>query len=199
VSEPIRSTPGSSRDEDNAAQDQYCGENRSSREALAEDVAAFREPLWRLLNTTMDHQERMYGMFKNDVAGMRLGLAVAADELAETLQAWRDERREDGWPETHVELMQLAAIACRLLMDSGLPEGSIAWPSSSVTYRPDAISGEPEFVSRQALAEAADAFVAAMGSRNRMMFSSNLRNVASNSDAMLELHAALGRAYVPER
>ncbi len=64
--------------------------------------------------------------------------------------------------------------------------------------RPDAISGEPEFVSRTDLAEAADAFVAAMGSRNRMMFSANLRNVASNSDAMQELFAALGRTYMSQ-
>lgn len=69
----------------------------------------------------------------------------------------------------------------------------------SEQLRPDAVSGEPEFVSRQALAEAADVFVAAMGSRNRMMFSANLRNVCANSDAMQELLAALGRAYVPER
>lgn len=87
-----------------------------------------REPLWRLLNATMNHQERMYGPFTRDVAGMRLGLAVLADELAEALEGWREERRQDDWPETHVELMQLAAVACRLLMDTGLPEVSIAWP-----------------------------------------------------------------------
>ncbi len=71
--------------------------------------------------------------------------------------------------------------------------------TAAAAMRPDPTSGEPEFVSRVDLAEAADAFVAAMGSRNRMMFSANLRNVASNSDAMQELFAALGRAYVPER
>lgn len=65
--------------------------------------------------------------------------------------------------------------------------------------RPDAVTREPEFVSREDLARAADEFVAAMGTRNRMMLSKNLRNVASNSDAMQELFAALGRAYVPDR
>ena len=86
-----------------------------------------RSPLWKLLGVTMDHQERMYGPFENDVAGARLGLAALTDELAEALEAWREERWTDGWPEMHVEVMQLAAVACRLLMDTGLPEGSIAW------------------------------------------------------------------------
>lgn len=86
-----------------------------------------RSPLWKLLSSEMDRQERKYGPFENDVAGTRLGLAVLADELAEALQAWRDERRIGNWPETHGEVLQLAAVACRLLMDTGLPEGSIAW------------------------------------------------------------------------
>ena len=57
---------------------------------------------------------------------------------------------------------------------------------------------EPEFVSSHDLAKAADAFVAAMGSQNRKLFSWNINNVATNSDVMRELRAALGRAYVPE-
>ena len=86
-----------------------------------------RSPLWKLLEREMDRQERKYGPFQADIAGTRLGLAVLADELAEALQAWRDERRTDDWPETHGEVLQLAAVACRLLIDTGLPEGSIAW------------------------------------------------------------------------
>lgn len=99
----------------------------AERSSLFDDVPL--APLWNLLERTMRHQERKYGPFGDDVAGMRLGLAVLADELAEALESWRSERRVDGWPETHVEVMQLAAVACRLLIDTRLPERSIAWRS----------------------------------------------------------------------
>ena len=88
-------------------------------------------PLWPLIARTMGYQERKYGPFADDVAGMRLGLAVLQDELDEALQTWRDERRRESWPETRVELMQLVAVACRLLIDSGLPDKSIAWDARS--------------------------------------------------------------------
>jgi hypothetical protein len=90
-------------------------------------MADTRVPLWGLLDATMNHQERFYGPFVNDVAGARLALAVLADELAEALEAWREERRQDDWSTMHVEVLQLAAVACRLLMDTGLPEHSAAW------------------------------------------------------------------------
>lgn len=103
-----------------------------------------KKPLFALIEQNMLHQERRYGTFTNDVAGMRLGLACLEDELAECLEAWRGERRGDGWLETHAELMQLVAVACRLLMDTGLPESSIAWPEGRerVAPGPKVVDGE---------------------------------------------------------
>lgn len=83
----------------------------------------------------MRHQERVYGPFSGEIADVRLGLAVLQDELNEALESWRSERRGKGkgwssrWPETHVELMQLAAVACRLLVDSDLP----LWPEEALS------------------------------------------------------------------
>lgn len=47
--------------------------------------------------------------------GVRFGIATVADETQEALDAWRAERRIDGWPETRTELFQTAAVIMRLI------------------------------------------------------------------------------------
>jgi len=47
--------------------------------------------------------------------GIRFGLATVEDELKETLDAWRAERRIEGWSDTEEELTQTAAVSMRLL------------------------------------------------------------------------------------
>lgn len=47
--------------------------------------------------------------------GVRLGLVSIQDELDEALEAWRDERRHDGWLLTEGEVLQVIGVAMRLL------------------------------------------------------------------------------------
>lgn len=49
--------------------------------------------------------------------GVRLGLAMMQDELNEALDAWRCERRGCGWEHTRAELVQVAAIAVRVMRE----------------------------------------------------------------------------------
>lgn len=50
-----------------------------------------------------------------DRDGIRLGIATIEDEMIESRDAWRAERKVEGWPGTEAELMQTAAVALRLL------------------------------------------------------------------------------------
>ena len=49
--------------------------------------------------------------------GVRLGLAMVQDELNEALDAWRSERRAPTWEHTRAELVQVAAIAVRIIRE----------------------------------------------------------------------------------
>lgn len=59
-------------------------------------------------------QEAKYGPFTAELADVRLGIAALEDELREAREAWRDERRIEGWPHTREELVQVASLAFRL-------------------------------------------------------------------------------------
>lgn len=71
-------------------------------------------PFMSLLATAMRFQDRRYGPFGTDVGGVRLAVACLEDEVAEVRAAWREERRDDGWPHTCEEAAQVAAVAMRL-------------------------------------------------------------------------------------
>ena len=66
-------------------------------------------------SSVVHDQEQKYGPFTPDVAGVRLALAVLQDEVTEALGAWRDERRDPHWIDTRCEVMQVAAVALRLV------------------------------------------------------------------------------------
>jgi hypothetical protein len=46
---------------------------------------------------------------------VRLGVACLEDEVSEVLGAWRKERRSGQWAETREEVLQVAALAIRLV------------------------------------------------------------------------------------
>lgn len=81
---------------------------------------------WRREIPTLDallneisRQDRAYGPFRSDVAGVRLAAAVLEDETREVRGAWRSERKTDGWDATTTEALQAAAVALRLIRDAG--------------------------------------------------------------------------------
>lgn len=47
--------------------------------------------------------------------GLRLGLAALEDELEEARDEWRANRRTEGWGGLRMELMQIAAVALRMV------------------------------------------------------------------------------------
>jgi len=49
--------------------------------------------------------------------GIRFGIATLQDELGETYDAWRQERRTDGWNKTEEELLQVIGVAFRLFRE----------------------------------------------------------------------------------
>lgn len=64
----------------------------------------------------MSRQERIHaGGFDRSRDGVRLGIAAISDELRESLEAWHVEKRDDGWSLTREELVQVAAVALRVL------------------------------------------------------------------------------------
>lgn len=73
--------------------------------------------LFERLAGVVAEQEARYGPFDASLGQVRLGICVLDDEVQEARDAWRDERRTDGWPATSEEVMQVAAIAIRLLHD----------------------------------------------------------------------------------
>lgn len=79
-------------------------------------AAARLGPIFDALTGRVVRQEEKYGPFPNDVAGVRLALAVLQDEMDEALLAWRDERRADNWNQTIGEVRDVAGVALRLLV-----------------------------------------------------------------------------------
>lgn len=72
------------------------------------------------LGAEIQRQDAKHGSLNHceyDLARLRLALAVLEDEIAEALVAYRDERSANGWPETRAEVLQIAAVAMRILRD----------------------------------------------------------------------------------
>jgi hypothetical protein len=66
-----------------------------------------------------DEKHGPYGVQGGTPLGVsRLALASLEDEVAEALQAWRDERARPDWPDTRAEVLQVAAVAVRSLRDA---------------------------------------------------------------------------------
>ena len=67
----------------------------------------------------MARQDAKHAWFSATTALGRSRLAIACleDEIIEVKDAWRSERRVDGWAHTEEELLQVAAVAMRALRD----------------------------------------------------------------------------------
>ncbi len=78
-----------------------------------------------LLSGEIARQDARHGEFTGTPLGRsRLAIACLEDEVAEVLQAWRDERRVVGWDMTRNEVLQVAAVAVRALRDALPPADS---------------------------------------------------------------------------
>jgi hypothetical protein len=71
------------------------------------------------LSAEIERQDAKHGPFEGSRLGSsRLALACLEDEVAETLNAWRAERRAETWVKTRGEVVQVAAVAMRALRDA---------------------------------------------------------------------------------
>ena len=79
-----------------------------------------RTDLFAELNAEVDRQDALHGSLADGPPRRRARLAIAIleDEVRETLDAWRDERKVDGWPRTREEMLQVAAVAVRAMRDA---------------------------------------------------------------------------------
>jgi len=76
-------------------------------------------PLIFALTVEVERQDAKHGPYEGTILGRsRLALATLEDEVAETLQAWRNERKALNWDETRSEVLQVAAVAIRTLRDA---------------------------------------------------------------------------------
>ena len=67
----------------------------------------------------VERQDAKHGPYEGTPLGRsRLALATLEDEVAEAVQAWRDERRVAEWTNTRAEVFQVAAVALRTLRDA---------------------------------------------------------------------------------
>jgi hypothetical protein len=77
-------------------------------------------PLYLQLIEEVERQDDKHGSFKfsTQLGTSRLAIACLEDEVAEAVQAWRDERGEVLWTRTREEVLQVAAVAIRALRDA---------------------------------------------------------------------------------
>lgn len=78
------------------------------------------DPRIHALIAEIGRQDEKHGPFSGDsqLGRSRLALASLEDEVAEALQAWRDERTATTWENTRAEVLQVAAVAIRALRDA---------------------------------------------------------------------------------
>lgn len=64
-------------------------------------------------------QDEKHGPFSghSELGETRLALACLEDEIKEALDAWRVDRRWEGWPHVRAEVLQIAAAAIRAMRD----------------------------------------------------------------------------------
>lgn len=75
-----------------------------------------REPMWTVLEEEIGRQDLIHPAgYPATRDGIRFGIATLEDELWETLDAWRAEKRGDNWTRTEEELLQVVAVGARLL------------------------------------------------------------------------------------
>jgi hypothetical protein len=78
-----------------------------------------QHPLIYALLVEIAKQDEKHGPYEGTILGRsRLALATLEDEVAEALQAWRDERKALNWDDTRAEVLQVAAVAIRTLRDA---------------------------------------------------------------------------------
>lgn len=76
-------------------------------------------PLIFALMGEIERQDAKHGPYQGTTLGRsRLALATLEDEVAEAVEAWRDERQALSWDETRAEVLQVAAVAIRTLRDA---------------------------------------------------------------------------------
>lgn len=84
-------------------------------------------------------QHTRFGPFENRRPSLRLGFACLEDELCEAAEAYEDDRHDDfcglGFSHTQEELLQVAAVALRLL--AAFPN-SYEMPSAAMKGETDA-------------------------------------------------------------
>lgn len=92
------------------------GQNDRSVEKRGEAIS----PVYYHLMREVARQDQKHGPFKGatQLGRSRLALACLEDEVAEALQAWRDERKATTWDHTRQEVLQVAAVAIRALRDA---------------------------------------------------------------------------------
>lgn len=84
---------------------------------------AQHDELYRLLDVTVRFQDRKYDApLGPDVILVRGAIGFLQDEIEEARQAWHEDSRpgSEPWARTAEEVMQVAAIAMRLLRDLGV-------------------------------------------------------------------------------
>jgi hypothetical protein len=86
----------------------------------ADQQTAVIPPLYFRLIREVERQDEKHGRFDgaSQLGKSRLALACLEDEVAEAVQAWRDERKTPRWEQTREEVLQVAAVAIRALRDA---------------------------------------------------------------------------------
>lgn len=89
-------------------------------EAQTDQMVAIHQ----MIGAAVRYQDNKYGPFAATIAGVRLAIACLEDELDEVKGAWRSERSPKrgtrAWAATTSEVMDVLAIAVRLLRDMGV-------------------------------------------------------------------------------
>lgn len=77
------------------------------------------DPLIYGLLVEIERQDAKHGPFEGTLLGRsRLAIACLEDEVQETREAWRVERKSTTWEQTRGEMLQVAAVAMRGLRDA---------------------------------------------------------------------------------
>lgn len=78
-------------------------------------------PLYYRLMAEVERQDEKHGRFDgaSQLGKSRLALACLEDEVAEAVEAWREEKGPGlTWDHTREEVLQVAAVAIRALRDA---------------------------------------------------------------------------------